>query len=327
MDSSMSDHEPLVSVITPAYNGEKYLAECIDSVLAQTYRHFEFIVVDNWSMDDSLEIAERYADLDERVTIRRPSAHLEMMPNWNFSLAQMSSESQYCKVVHADDWLKPQCLEKMVQLAESEPTVGIVSAYRIEEDRAGLRGLSPNRTLFSGKEIGSAALLGDVSVFGSPTQILMRADIVRGAAQFYDESLIHADKDACLRILQNWDLGFISEVLSFTRRHNESNTSAVNAIQPHRLEDFILLSRYGEVFLGESCEVRWNKMLFSYHRYLARRFISGRDPRFVQYHREKRAEIGLKINPWRFSWELCLQLLNLTDTARHLRARFGRQSR
>ena len=52
---------PLVSVITPVYNGAEYIAECVESVLAQTYKNFEYIVVDNCSKDATVEIVRRYA--------------------------------------------------------------------------------------------------------------------------------------------------------------------------------------------------------------------------------------------------------------------------
>ena len=312
----MANVEPLVSIVTPVYNGEKYLAECIESVLRQSYRNFEYIVVDNWSTDGSSEIARKYSEQDERLRIAQPPQHLAMMKNWNFSISQMSEASRYCKVVHADDWLRPRCIERMVQLAEQQPSVGIVSAYRIEENKAGMRGLPPDQTVFSGSEIGSAALLGEVSVFGSPTQILMRADLVRAATPFYDESLIHADKDACLRMLLTSDLGFISDILSYTRRHNESVTSAVNTIQPRHVEDLILLKRYGEEYFGRDFERRWNNAIYSYHRFLARRVISGQDSAFQKYHQEKRETIGLRVDRWRLIWEVLLQVANFTDTTR-----------
>ena len=60
---------PLVSVVTPCYNGEPYLAECIESVLSQTYDNFEYIIVNNKSTDNSLEIAHKYAAKDHRIRV------------------------------------------------------------------------------------------------------------------------------------------------------------------------------------------------------------------------------------------------------------------
>ena len=61
--------QPLVSVVTPVYNEEKNLAECIESVLAQTYPNWEYVIVNNCSTDRSLQIAESYAAQDKRIRV------------------------------------------------------------------------------------------------------------------------------------------------------------------------------------------------------------------------------------------------------------------
>ena len=61
--------QPLVSVVTPVYNGATDLAQCIESVLAQTFPHWEYIIVNNHSTDGTLEIAERFARMDERIHV------------------------------------------------------------------------------------------------------------------------------------------------------------------------------------------------------------------------------------------------------------------
>ena len=61
-----SDRQPLVSIITPMYNEAANVAECIDSVLGQTYQNWEYIIVDNCSADGSAKIAQTYAEKDQR---------------------------------------------------------------------------------------------------------------------------------------------------------------------------------------------------------------------------------------------------------------------
>ncbi|HID65334.1 MAG TPA: glycosyltransferase family 2 protein, partial [Anaerolineae bacterium] len=111
--------QPLVSVVTPVYNAEPYLAECIESVLAQTYENWEYIIVNNCSTDHSLEIARHYAQQDARIHIHNNDEFLKQFQNWNHAMRQISPESKYCKVVHADDWLFPECLARMVEVAEA----------------------------------------------------------------------------------------------------------------------------------------------------------------------------------------------------------------
>ncbi|MGH7232439.1 MAG: glycosyltransferase family 2 protein, partial [Nitrospiraceae bacterium] len=121
--------QPLVYVLTPVYNGEKYLAECIESVLAQTYQNWEYCILNNRSTDSSREIAEAYAKKDQRISVRDTSELLNHLANHNLGLCQIPAGSRYCKVVHADDWLFPECLTKMVEIAESNPKISLVGAY------------------------------------------------------------------------------------------------------------------------------------------------------------------------------------------------------
>ena len=106
--------QPLVSVLTPVYNGERYLVECIESVLAQTYQNWEYIIVNNCSTDRTLEIAEKFAAQDKRIRIHNNETFVGCDANGNIAFRQISLDSKYCKVVHADDWLYPECIMRMV---------------------------------------------------------------------------------------------------------------------------------------------------------------------------------------------------------------------
>ena len=109
--------QPLVSVVTPVFNTEKYLSECIESVLAQSYENWEYVIVNNCSTDRSLDIAQSYAENDPRIRIHNNKDHLSLLQNSNHALRQISPESKYCKVIHADDWIFKDCIKKMVEIA------------------------------------------------------------------------------------------------------------------------------------------------------------------------------------------------------------------
>ena len=112
-----------------------YLQDCIQSVLAQSYENFKYFIVDNCSTDESLNIAGQAADTDSRIRVIRCDQHVGPIQNWNRSLQFVDRNSEYIKFVHADDWIFPECLARMVEVAECNDDVGLVSAYRLEEGR------------------------------------------------------------------------------------------------------------------------------------------------------------------------------------------------
>ena len=317
MDSQM---QPLVSIVTPVYNGAPYLAECIDSVLAQTYQNWEYVIVNNCSTDRSLEIAQQYARRDARIRVCTNDRFLNQMQNWNHTLRQISSESKYCKVIHADDWLFPECLARMVQVAEAHPSIGIVSAYRLEEDRVDLDGLPYPSTFASGRKIGRASLLSNLSVFGSPTSLLVRSDIIRGRESFYNESILHADTDVCLDILQDYDFGFVHQVLTFTRRYNESLTSIMYRFDTRYLAKFTCWVRYGPVYLTqEEYEAHLEVKLEDYYRFLAKKIFELAGREYWQFHRNELKKLGYPLRAPRLIKALFLELLDFRQAVRSMR--------
>lgn len=280
---------PLVTVITPLYNTEAYLSECIESVLAQTYENWQYVIVDNRSTDRSREIAEEYARRDERVRVRAHDEHLDMLPNWNRALGEISPASGYCKIVHADDWLYPECLERMVDVGERHPSAGMIGAYRLEENRVNLDGLPHWVELAPGRDVGRYSLLGGRYLFGSPTALLLRSNLVRAREKFYNELNLHADTEACYDLLREADFGFVHQVLTFTRRHNEAATTYANRIKTHVPGKLVVLLKYGHYYLDER---EFNELLGKLTRHYSRSLLKGfaqlrtvRDPAYREYHR------------------------------------------
>jgi glycosyltransferase involved in cell wall biosynthesis len=313
----VSDEQPFVSIVTPLYDTEKYVGECIQSILAQTYRNWEYVIVNNFSTDKSLEIAQQYSQKDSRIRIHNNAKFLNQLENWNHSLRQISVKSKYCKIVHADDWLFPECIARMVEVAETKPSVGIVGAYRLDEDKINLSGLPYKKRIFSGRDICRKTLLGDLYVFGSPSSLLLRYDFIRSRDKFYSESSIHADKEVCFEILKNADFGFVHQVLTFTRRHNDSITSINRNLNTHKLGKIKVLKKYGAIFLSDKeYEVRLNKMIDNYHRFLARRIFEFKNKEFWDYHRKGLKEIGIQINTLKLIIGFLKETLNFRNSVK-----------
>ncbi len=284
----MAGELPLVSVVTPVYNGGAYIEECMTSVLRQTYEHWVHTVVDNRSTDATPELVERFASRDSRITLLRFEEFVGAIENHNRAFGTVDSASAYCKMVQADDWIYPTCIERMVEAASRSDSIGIVSAYQRRGDAVHLVGVPYDDTVFSGRTILRQSLTGGPNVTGGPTAVLIRSDLIRGSETFWDESLVHADTEAAYRILARHDLGFVHEVLTYARRQPGSRRHWSERIVTGMAEDVLFLVRYGPLVLddGEYRKVIRRELmrLVRFHMTQTARLSRMREPEFFTFH-------------------------------------------
>jgi glycosyltransferase involved in cell wall biosynthesis len=279
----MRASDPLVSVVTPVFNEEELLTECIESILAQTYSNWEYTIVDNCSTDASAEIARKYAAKDSRIRVTVNCKHLRAIENFNCSLRQISPFSKYCKIVLGDDWIFPECLEQFVAVAERHPSVGIVGAFALEGRQVKWTGLPYPGEVISGREVCRKHFLEQLHVFGNQNSVLYRADLVRANDPFYNEGNIHADTEACFALLRHCDFGFVHQTLTFTRLRPGSIATIAASLQTNLPSALRLLSVYGPYYLH----------MCVYYRYLGKSLMHFRDRKFWNYHKTKLAECGV----------------------------------
>ena len=110
-------NNPVVSVIIPVYNVEKYLEECIDSVLAQTYQNIEIILVDDGSTDSSGLICDRYAEKNTNISvIHQKNSGLSAARNSGLNKAN----GDYIYFLDSDDYISADAIEKLFSIAEND---------------------------------------------------------------------------------------------------------------------------------------------------------------------------------------------------------------
>lgn len=102
-----------VSVIVPIYNVEKYLSQCMESILQQTYQKMEIILVDDGSTDKSREICDEFANKDSRVRVFHKKNE-GLVSSWIFGTEQ--SRGQYLCYVDSDDWIDPEMIEQLAEV-------------------------------------------------------------------------------------------------------------------------------------------------------------------------------------------------------------------
>ena len=298
-----SNYQPLVSVVTPVYNGETYLEACIKSVLSQTYQNWEYVIVNNCSTDNSLNIARKYAEKDDRIRICTNTEFFPMIANFNHAVKKMSPNSIYCKILHSDDLMFDKCIEKMVAVAESNASVGIVGSYVLQGNMVVCNGLPYPQTVFSGREICRRSLNlkttpGRIYVFGSPSSLLIKSDLIRSRDPLYNDKYhMCVDQELCYYLLQHQDFGFVHEILTYSRVHEQSVTTSINEHNREIIEELMLMQDFGPVYFSKKQhEKRFEKSLERHYKYLATSFLVRKDKKFWEFQKKGFDRLNIRLN-------------------------------
>jgi len=131
----MESYQPRVSIGMPVYNGEKFLEQAIDSILAQTFADFELIISDNASTDATEKICQEYANRDPRIRYYRNETNLGAARNYNRTFELSTGE--YFKWAAHDDLLAPTFLERCVEVLDNQPSVVLCYTCEICIDETG----------------------------------------------------------------------------------------------------------------------------------------------------------------------------------------------
>jgi glycosyltransferase involved in cell wall biosynthesis len=291
----------MVSVVTPFHNTAEYLAECIESVLAQDFTDFEYILVNNQSTDGSAEIAAAYAERDPRIRYTETDHLLPQLDNYNAALEKISASSVYCKMCQADDWLFPRCLTELVAFATEHPSAAIVNSFSMRGEELLNAGLPAVPSLLTGRGVCRRYFLRGEFVFGNPTSVLYDADLVRNRQPFFEPDRLHADTELCFEVLADADFGFVPQVLSYLRSREESISGGRTDLLPRDLDRMMMVERYASEYLTpEERDEVVDATRSAYYRRLGQRtlraLVQRPDPGFWQYHREGLASVGQRLS-------------------------------
>ena len=126
------NNSPLVSIIIPVYNSERFLKECFESILAQTFEDYEVLVVDDGSSDSSLDIEDQYSKDPRFIIIRQSNAGQGMARNRALDMA----EGRYITFLDSDDAMKPDFLKRTIFEMEKGDYDMIVSNYDFMNEKS-----------------------------------------------------------------------------------------------------------------------------------------------------------------------------------------------
>jgi hypothetical protein len=257
---------------------------------------------------------------------------LDIIANHNRAFRTISAHSKYCKVVSADDWLYPECLTRMVSLAEANPSVGIVASYQLSggdnEWYVRVTGLPYYRSVVPGSEICRLQLLGSIDIFGCPTSNLYRADLVRSTDSFYPNSTAEADVSACFKWLEDTDFGLVHQVLSYERIHNARMTTesrSRGAYVSSRLGDLLV---YGSLYLQEDeFKKRLKKLMDEWYAILAIGAVNCSGAEFWSYQKKRLKELGYTLDKIRLGRAICAKVLELVLNPKDTIEKLARRKR
>jgi glycosyltransferase involved in cell wall biosynthesis len=216
---------PKVSVLVPVFNSERFLAECLDSILAQDFSDYELLVADDGSTDGSIAIIEQYAVRDSRIHWWRNPVNLG--PAANLNLCLRAARGEYIKFVFSDDkLLVPSALRRMFEALENDSTITLVgsAAYVINADSrlVQVRDFSPGEGRQPGRELILQCLSGPVNLIGEPSVMMFRR---RQAARGFDERFRQLlDLELWFHLLELGDFAGIAEPLGAWRSHPAQET-------------------------------------------------------------------------------------------------------
>lgn len=208
-----------VSIILPTYNRASLLAQAIDSVLNQTFKDFELIIVDNYSADDTESVVKSYND--KRIRYFKNQNNGLVSINRNYGIQK--SHGEYIAFLDDDDLWLPEKLEKQAELMDSNKDLGLVySGSQVIDSKGDLAKSAYFRSL--------KPLTGNIfnellaSNFIPQLTVLVRREALNKVGLFDLKYKISQDYDLWLRIARYYPIDFIRQPLAKYRLHSESTS-------------------------------------------------------------------------------------------------------
>jgi len=205
-------NNPIASILTTVYNREKYIAACIDSVLASSYQDWELIIVDDVSSDGSVYIARAYEQKDPRIKVYVNEKNLGDYPNRN--KAASYAKGKFLKYLDADDLIHPHGLEIMVYTMEQFPEAALGISQKVVED------VKPYPFVMKPKETFTREFLKRGVLGLGPTGTIIRRDAFEKLGGFTGTRYI-GDTEMWYKLALVYPVVKMEDNLIFWRQHDD----------------------------------------------------------------------------------------------------------
>lgn len=259
---SKQEELPLVSVLVPVYNHEKFIGVTIESVLSQTYKNWELLIVDDCSTDGSWEIIQKYAGKDSRIKAFRNNENKGLIPNWKFLID--NSKGEYLAFLEGDDFFYENNLKKKIEVFEKYSDLGMVycnfNLINEEGDILIKDHYHKHRIkTFKNRSVDPREFLSSkINFLSTYSQIMIKKGTldISGHPRSFDESakvFLPSDWDFSFRIATRSNIFFINETILNYRKHegnNAANTPLVSQQLSLILDDYERIFRNDPSILG-----------------------------------------------------------------------------
>lgn len=239
-----SKQPPLVAIVTPVYNGGSIMERTLESVQQQTYPNLVHVILDNASKDETADIIQLFAHRRVPIITRRNEATLPQVANWNAAMAMTPPEAKYVNLLAADDLIRPDCIEKLASLAETDDEIDFVHAIDCFDGKLMPHGLEPGVSVYAGPDYARRFLRNEVSWL-SAAHVFFRATPERLQAPYSAELPTILDAEFVVRELLDRKMGFVFEPLFYTRYDHRTQTARSGGYRPSMLALFLLRLKYG----------------------------------------------------------------------------------
>ena len=223
------EQRPLVSIVLPTYNGERYLRESLDSIIAQDYAHFELIIVDDASTDETPQISEVYAKKDRRISVIRNAKNRKLPGalNVGFSLARGALYTW----TSDDNMYRPGALNTMVSFLRAHPEIDLVyTSYSTIDDGS---------KVIRRMDVEGPDYLWRTNVIGGC--FMYRKEMAEKTGLYDESRFVVEDYEYWLRAARHAKIAQLKEDLYLYREHGASLTAKYSHVRAKPTEDAQML--------------------------------------------------------------------------------------
>jgi len=210
--------KPMVTILMPVYNGQKYLKEVMKSIVNQTFRNFEFLIINDGSIDKTEKILEQYKEKDVRIKVLNRKQNIGLTKSLNEGLK--IARGEYIARIDVDDISEPGRFEKQVKYLDKHPEVSFIGTWSYIIDENG-KIVGKERVPIEDREI-RKKLIESNQFFSS--SVMFRKECAKKVGFYREEFIRSQDYDIALRISEKYKVANIPEFLCRRRIHPFSIT-------------------------------------------------------------------------------------------------------